>query len=217
MKKISLCIPLKNPTKKNLKEACKKADLIEIWIDQLTQEQLLAIINEATKPILIVCKDSKEKGKFRGSAHDKVTRLIGALAAKANFIDCSSDTPQKELSRLGTACKKYKKKLILSSHFWHITPPLSYLEKHASILQKKGAHIIKIATYIRNPEDTVTLFELASRLKSNRLPFVLVGMGEKSTIARLGCALLGGQWTYVALSNKMRTSLGQPLITHPIF
>lgn len=209
MKGVKICIPLSNPTVALVKKAAQLGDFIEIWIDQLSDLQVKNLIQGSKKPVVVVCKDKKEKGGFKGSDTEKIDRLISAAQAGVAYIDCGAHVAQNQINRLKKILEKTASKLILSTHYFSVTPSLNSLYEHALKLYRRGADVVKIAAKIKSPTDTITLFELASRLKSKNLPFVIVGMGPHSKISRLGCAVLGGEFTFAAFDEKSVTASGQ--------
>ncbi len=209
MKGVSICVPLKNPTIELVKKASKVADFIEIWIDTLTDKQVEILIKSSKKPIIVVCKTKSEMGSFTGTDDQKIERLAFAANAGASYIDCGSYVAQNKVSRLKKILLQNSAELIISTHYFKNSPSLFALEQHALKLYRRGADVVKIATMIKSPIDTVNLFELASRLKKRNLPFVTVGMGPHSKIARVGCAVLGGEFTFAALDSQSVTASGQ--------
>lgn len=209
MNSLKLCIPLQKPTAALLKKAERVGDLVELWADALSQKQLVALIKATQSPVVVTCKDKAEKGVFTGGDQTKIEVLAEAAKAGATYIDCGSHVAQSEVNQLKKSLKNTAAQLILSTHFWTKTPVIEELLKHAKELKKRGADIVKIATTIKSPVDVVTLFELATRLKSKATSFVIVGMGPLSKVARIGCTVLGGEFTFAALSTKYTTAPGQ--------
>lgn len=204
-----LCVPLKSPTLAFIQRAQKHADLVELWIDTTDENQVKKLILSSKKPVIAVCKGKDEKGEFTGSNQNKIDKLLAAARAGARYIDIGSATPQNLIRKLKLQVKKTGAQLIISTHYWSNTPTITALEQHALALKKRGADVVKIATTLSNPADSVTLFELATRLTKRKLRFVVVGMGPLSQISRIGCALLGGEFTFVALDKKSITAPGQ--------
>lgn len=204
-----LCVPLKSPTFALIQRAQKNADLVELWIDTLDENQVEKLVLASKKPVIVVCKGKDEKGEFTGTNQVKIEKLIAAARAGARLIDIGSNVPQNLIKKLKLEVKKADSELIISTHYWSNTPTIAALEQHALALKKRGADVVKIATTLINPADSVTLFELATRLTKRKLRFVVVGMGPLSQISRIGCSLLGGEFTFVALNKESVTAPGQ--------
>ncbi|MBI2638682.1 type I 3-dehydroquinate dehydratase [Candidatus Peregrinibacteria bacterium] len=219
---VKICIPIRKKSlqkaEKQVKRAAEQADFIEIWLDsfagQNLESNLKNLIKTAKKPVIAVCRNAKEKGSFRGTEKQRVERLFLSLRAGAKFIDVGIHTRPNFIKKLKTACRKYRAKLIISVHIWKNMLDIEKLEKLALKAKKLGANIIKIATSIAAWEDNVILFELTKRLKERGLECIIVGMGEKAKISRIGCPLLGSFLTYVALDKKSKTAPGQLTLHH---
>jgi len=214
---MKICIPIREKNlkraKKQVKKAQKYADYVEIWLDSFGKEtseaNLKKLIKSSRKPVLAVCRTSFEKGVFKGNEQERITVLQKAVLCGAKFVDCGIQTDQKLIKVLRQTCRKNGAQLIISRHIWDKTPPLSQLLKILQKAEKLGANIIKIATHVSQWEDNAVLFELVSSQASKGKKVIIIGMGEKGKISRIGCALLGGFLTYVALDEKTKTAPGQ--------
>ena len=95
---MKICVPIKEKRQKTvmkaLKEAAKKADFAEIWIDQVQDLDLKAILSASRLPLLIVCKRPDEKGAFKGSYKALAERLIEASSLGAKYIDIPLRMPE---------------------------------------------------------------------------------------------------------------------------
>jgi 3-dehydroquinate dehydratase type I len=214
---MKICVPIREKTlekaQKQVRKAFRHADFLEIWLDTFQEKNLefnlKKVVKLARKPVIAVCRVSKEKGGFRGTEQERVARLLSGLRAGAKFIDIGIHTNPKLIHILKTACRNHRAKLIVSVHMWKGAVTLEQLEKLALKAKKAGAHIIKIASRVVAWEDNTILFELTKRLKERGLECIIIGMGEKGKISRIGCPLLGSFLTYVALHRKSKTAPGQ--------
>lgn len=214
---MKICIPIREKTlqkaQQQVRKAAKHTDFIEIWMDSFPVENLKLnlkkLIKMAQKPVIVVCRATQEKGGFRSSEKQRVERLALAIQAGAKFIDVGLHTEPKLIKRLKGECRKHHAKLIVSAHIWKNTPEMGGLEKLLLRAKKLGADIVKIATFVRNWPDNVVLFELTALAKKIGQKVIIIGMGEKGKISRIGCPLLGSFLTYVALDEKSKTAPGQ--------
>jgi len=217
-----ICIPIRetnlNKAKKQVKKALKQLNkakgeaLFEIWLDYLKRasfEDLRAFMKFCQKPVIAVCRVKPEKGRFKGSEKERIEILKKAAAAGAKFIDCGMQTAPQLINGLRKQCDKFGAKLIISKHFWDFTPPIENLFREVQKAKRLGADIVKIATYIKHWADNVILFELVKRASAEGQKIIVVGMGEKGKISRVGCPLLGSYLAYVALDEKLKTAQGQ--------
>lgn len=221
---MKICVPIREKSLKKAEKQVRRArirtDFIELWLDSFSAQNLEfnleSLIKMAQKPVIAVCRAAKEKGSFRDTEKERVERLFLGLQTGAKFVDVGIHTKPKLIKLLKSACKKHHAKLIISAHIWKNTPPVANLEKLALKAKKLGADIIKIATTVRQWEDNTILFELTKRLKERWLECIIIGMGEKGKISRIGCPLLGSFLTYVALDEESKTAPGQLTLANSI-
>ena len=211
MRLVKICIPIRKSNrqkaKQQVKKASKYADFVEIWLDSIKDDKLL--FRATTKPIIAVCRAGFEHGNFKGSEKERIDVLKQAVAEGARFVDVGIHTNKKLIADLKKTCKKHGAKLIVSFHVWDKTPELKILLKEVGRANRLGADIVKIATFVKKWSDNVTLFELVKMAKEKGKTVIVVGMGEKGKISRIGCPLLGSFLTYVALDEKSKTARGQ--------
>ncbi|PIQ77647.1 type I 3-dehydroquinate dehydratase [Candidatus Peregrinibacteria bacterium CG11_big_fil_rev_8_21_14_0_20_46_8] len=194
--------------KRRLKAVDRAADFVEIWLDTIPPEKYSEIIELAHLSVIAVCKASNERGKFKGSEKERIESLLTAAHAGAKFVDCGLHTSPALITYLRKNLPK-RTKLIISHHDWKETSSIGALEKIVARAEKRGADIIKIATSVRSWADNVTLFELTRRAAARGIKIIVVGMGDKGRLSRLGCPLLGSYLTYVASTPKQATAPGQ--------
>lgn len=218
---MKICIPIREKTlaktQKQVRKASRHADIIEIWLDSFSAQNpksnLKNLFKLAKKPVIAVCRTAKEKGSFQGTEKQRIERLSLGLRAGAKFVDIDIHTKPKFIRQLRAVCQKYRAKLIISVHIWKNTlgraADIEKLEKLALKAKKLGADIVKIATCAQAWEDNTILFELTKRLKERGVECIIVGIGEKGKISRIGCPLLGSFLTYFALNKKSKTAPGQ--------
>lgn len=213
----AVCIPV--TTDAQLVRAVRYGSFIELWLDRLLpeatrasstlQKKVVALFARAGGvPIIAVCRGGE----------NQVEVLIAAARARAAYVDVDSKTSPASIKKLAAACLSTKKpkhfgtKLIISYHNWKSTPSIAELEKIVARARRLGADVVKIATMVKKWSDNALLFELTRRMVARRIPIIVVGMGEKGKIGRIGCAVLGGEFTFVALDAKSRTAPGQPTL-----
>lgn len=213
-----LTIPIQSSDLKQIEKTLQKSlpsvGAFEIWIDQfksswLTPENVYEQVRLwkkiTKKKLVIVCKDKREKGKFTGSAKEKVNLLLAAVHAGAHFVDAGLHTPKSELRRL--VLEKNKSRLIISFHDFEKTPSTTSLESKCSRITELGADVIKIAAMCQSVSDTERLMELALSLKQQKIKHIILGMGEKGVLTRLFADKIGNELNFVSLDD--RTAPGQ--------
>lgn len=212
-----ICIPIREKSLKRAKEQVRKAlfrlpkdceVLFEIWLDKFGattgEADLKELFDISKHKVIVVCKSPYERGDFKGSEQERIGVLEKASSSGADFVDVGIHTDERLLQKL------QKGGLIVSAHIWDKTPKLEDLIKLFNKAKKHGADVVKIATFVKNWADNVTLFELVKRVSAGGGPEIIaIGMGEKGRISRIGCPLLGSYLTYVALDEKSKTAQGQ--------
>ncbi len=217
---MKICIPIREKmlqkAQQQVRKAAKHANFIEIWLDFFPAENLelnlKKLIKMAQKPVIAVCRANDEKGSFSGTEEQRIERLALAMQAGAKLVDIGLHTNKSLIRFLKKSCRRKGAKMIISQHIWDQTPRLSYLLSHIQKAKKLGADIVKIATQVRSWSDNTVLFELTARAQEIGQKVIIIGMGEKGKISRIGSPLLGSFLTYAALDEKSKTAPGQPTI-----
>ncbi|MEK7524384.1 MAG: type I 3-dehydroquinate dehydratase [Patescibacteria group bacterium] len=215
-----ICIPIRQKSLKKaikaaqegLKKASKLEDaghelLFEVWLDDMAG--LGDFIRRVKRPVIVVCRGPIEKGSFKGTEQERVLRLKEGIIAGSRFVDLGMQTHPRYIEEIKKVTQKMGASIIISQHFWGKMLPLLELIEWVKKAQKMGADIIKIAVTVNHWEDNVTLFELTRRASTQKIKMIVVGMGEKGKVSRMGCPLLGSYLTYVALSDAQKTAPGQ--------
>jgi len=214
-----ICIPIRAKTltvlKNRISKSARKADAIEIWVDQLSSNiPAKDIIRLTSKPIIIVNKGKKEKGKWKGSEKERIERLGEFIKAGAGFVDVDQSTNKVLIKHLQKLKKLYrsKTKIIISHHNFNGTPSESILKAKIKTAITLGADVVKISTFARTYKDNLTLFNLLNTKysrKGKRIPLAVMAMGRKGTISRIFGDRVGSYLTFAALSHQDKTAPGQ--------
>lgn len=216
-------LPLKASSMAELDERVRReagdADILEIWLDSLQDLRLAEIFflkDEVKKPFLFVNRAPFEGGNFMGTSAQRVVPLIEALERGADWVDVPIQTESKLIRKVMKTRKtiapklsKKKPKIILSYHNFKSTPALAELKKIVQDAKKRGADLVKIATFAQTMDDNVTLFELTKWAVRRRISLCTNAMGPKGEISRVICPLLGSALYYAPLTEAHRTAPGQ--------
>lgn len=216
-------LPLKVSSMAELDERVRReagdADILEVWLDSLQDLRLAEIFflkDEVEKPFLFVNRAPFEGGSFMGTSAQRVAPLIEALERGADWVDLPIQTESKLIGKamktkkaIAVKSSKQKPKIILSYHNFKSTPALAELKKIVQDAKKKGADLVKIATFAQTMDDNVTLFELTKWAKKKCIPVCTNAMGPKGEISRVICPLLGSALYYAPLTEAHRTAPGQ--------
>jgi len=99
-------------------------------------------------------------------------------------------------------------KLIASFHDYQKTPMLAKLQAKALSLQQRKPWAIKIATFVQNEKDLVTLLALQTWLKKKKMRSIVLGMGPKAHLTRV-LSPLRNALTYAVLDGAEPSAQGQ--------
>lgn len=173
--------------RKNLPSLCKKAEkcgaeIIEIRFDKIIGEGdnrlLIEEIRKVTNLPIIATK--------RLSISEDAIKPIVSLV---EYIDVE----EKEDPLFIDYIKRHKKTLIISYHNYKNTPSLETLISLSFSMEKKGADIVKIATFIETKDDIIRLLGFTSSYKK---PLIAIGMGSLGLITRVIAPMFGSLITY---------------------
>ena len=203
-----ICIPIQASTLTDLKQKLKKVpghgDIIEVWIDHLpTNISAQEIISASQKPLLIVNKPQREKGRWVGTEQARIDRLKQFAQAGVRYVDIGIDTNPKLINEL--IKNKKRSKIILSYNNFEKTTSDKRLENIVKKGFQLGADMVKIATFAQKEEDNITLLNLLKKSKS----LAVMCMGKKGKVSRIAGPMLGSQLTFVAANDQTRTAPGQ--------
>lgn len=193
-----------------IERAAKEADLIEIWLDQISDLRVADIgqlIKGCKLPVLAVCKDKKEKGKWNGTEKEKFTLLKEAMQAGAEYVDVSIQSKAAFVSDL-LKSKKKKSKLIVSFHDFRRTPSLRRLKAIIDKAFSLGADIAKVATFVNDPADNLSLLELMAH-GSGKKKILALGMGPKAKMSRIYATQMGAPFMFAPLTKNLASAPGQ--------
>jgi 3-dehydroquinate dehydratase type I len=98
--------------------------------------------------------------------------------------------------------------VILSFHDDSRTPPREELTKILEAEKKLGGDICKIVTTARQPRDNLTLLSFVENESAN-VRLVSFAMGTHGVPSRILSPWFGAEFTFAALSDKLKTAEGQ--------
>ena len=214
-----ICVPVRAKTLKELakqvKEASKKADVVEVWMDGLPPEIGAHEVRKITvKPLIAVCKGKRENGSWRGGETKRIARLMECAAAGMDYVDVDLRTRPDLIAKLakitgGRAPRRTK--LIVSYHDFKKTPSLKTLKSLYSRAVAAGADVVKISVFANTYEDNLRLLGLGAAVGAGNRPrpLIITSMGEKGRIGRIAAPLFGSIIVFAASDKKNLTAPGQ--------
>lgn len=201
---MKLCVPIKKYKVRDvisqLKKAEKEADIIEIWLDEISDlnesgERQIALIS--TKPLLY--KVSKINIK-------KIEHLLKAIK-NIEYLDLDISTKKNIIKKIKEKFPQIQ--LIISHHDFKKTPTQKELIGLVETIFTKGADIAKIATKANKIEDSLNMLSLLSQLTKNGQKSICLCMGKLGRLTRITGHLLGNYLMYAPMCEADKTAPGQ--------
>jgi len=178
-------------------------DLFEVRLD-LIGAGWTALVPHLKKPWIATNRPRREGGKCDDVETSRMESLFQALEAGAAMVDIELGTA--DLARV-TRRIKLKGRCLISYHNFTATPPYRELAAILAAEKSAGADICKVVTTAQRPADNFPLLQLLRDFAAT--PAVAFAMGEHGTLSRILCPLVGGAFTYAAVSPGAASAPGQ--------
>ncbi len=165
----------------------KGADLLEIRFDKVKGGGDDILLVKEIKKVVGLPVIATKRPKYPGEDRKIFFKSI------IPFIDYIDLEEEEEVGEIIEYAKKMKKSVIISYHNYKKTPSIKTLKEFSISMEKKGADIIKIATFVNCPDDILKLLNLTKNCKK---PIITIGMGKLGTITRVIAPMFGSIFTY---------------------
>jgi 3-dehydroquinate dehydratase-1 len=153
-------------------------------------------------PVLGTVRSGAEGGAWTRSERERLA-LYRALVPHVDALDVELDARiRRDVVR---AARRARRPVVLSHHDFRKTPSARELDDVVTRSAKAGADVIKIATFVKGPDDIMKLARLLARHRS--LPLVVIGMGVRGRVTRVLFPVIGSLFTFASLERK--TAPGQ--------
>ena len=206
-----LCVPIVETTLKKaltaIKEANRRADLVELRVDYLKRLNLVPLLEGRQKPMIVTHRRAEEGGKYQGEERKRVGVLEEAIDLEGDYIDVELATERSLLRSL--IRNKGLTQVILSFHDFHRTPSPKELQRLFGQMIRSGADVIKIVPFARSWEDNLSILSLIPFARKRRQKIVAFCMGERGKMSRIFSPFLGAAWTYASLNRVKASAPGQ--------
>ncbi|UJS22219.1 MAG: shikimate dehydrogenase [Candidatus Brocadia sp.] len=203
-----ICIPIiannLDDALRDMDEASKVADIIEVRLDYLKNPDLKCILERRTKPVIITNRPVREGGRFDGSEEDRIAVLQLAIRLHADYVDIEHDSIHNLWRDTAHRIPANKTKIIVSYHNFRETPDnlISLYQR----LSQSDADIIKIVTYANTITDNVKICRLLRQTSGQMISFC---MGEYGMISRILYKRFGSYLTFASLRKGKESAPGQ--------
>jgi 3-dehydroquinate dehydratase type I len=205
------CIPIVASTTaqalEKMGQACDLADVLEVRLDAMAEFDLQAIMEAASKPVLVTCRSRKEGGRGCIGPERQARLLLTAIDAGAAFVDVEFSLPA-ELRRELLLNRK-NSKIILSTHRVTDTPSLEELASMLKSMENEKADVVKIVTRARHWEDNLRVLNLLPQAQEYNINLIAFCMGPLGRISRIFSHLMGGYMSFASLNKGEESAEGQ--------
>lgn len=173
-----------------LEKVPKEYDLVEIWINEIDDLNLITLKEKAKHPLLIKITDF--------SNHDLLQKVIENGFEYVD-IDIENFAKIKEFH-------KSKTKIIASYHDFDEQPNLEEGKKIIERMKEEGADIAKIVCVAKDCHDNLIPLKL---LQETDFPLITFCMGEKGRLSRVLGPQCGSLISYIPPDTSWKTADGQ--------
>lgn len=202
---VSVCAETADELIENIGRAAEFADVVELRFDCLEPDQVhkaFALL-DSQKPLLLTYRPKEQGGKADVDHAGRIAFWEAfvsnrSLDSRKFWIDCEYDL-RSEISNL-----KFQK--IISFHDFSGTPK-NLNEIYENLSGDSG--IIKIAVQAGDVADSVAVWKLLERAKSENKKIIPIAMGASGVWTRILGLAHGAFMTYAALDEGKETAEGQ--------
>jgi len=192
-----ICIPIRKKLKllDRFIVAQKKADLTELWFDEmsLSEKEINQIFKAKIKPIIYKCQKP-----------ENISRYLNFLV---DYIDIDIETPIKFIKYIKNNNPKIQ--IIISKHNFNETPSNAIIKSFVKKIKAKGADIIKIATTAKQFSDSLRMMSILNEISKGGEKVIFICMEKEGKITRLAGHLLGNYLMFAPLTQAEKTASGQ--------
>ena len=176
----------------------QKAEIVELRLDWMRKRpDVGALLKDRPTPVIITCRRSEDRGRWRGTEEQRLTVLREAIIDGADYVDLEIDIAR-SIPRYGDT------KRIVSYHNFEETP-LDLHQIHEQMVEC-DPDVIKIVTMANAQEDNIRMLDL---VESAGIPTVGFCMGEFGLLSRILCGRYGAPFTYAGFSRDREMAPGQ--------
>lgn len=194
---------------KTVQASSDLVDVVEVRLDAMTRPNVEQWLQLVALPLLFTNRPVWEGGAFSGSEEDRLQPLLQAVNLQAAYVDFELRSEQSLWEQLLVARHHSLTRLILSWHDFRKTPPTEELIELVLQMRAAGADMGKIVTTAKSTGDVLRVLSLLREAGEIGFPLSAFCMGKVGRISRFATLYLGGEMTYVAVSEEQATAPGQ--------
>lgn len=219
-----ICIPLCERRADQLllamKRAAPLADLIELRLDCLDDEELAkalrelpALLREDAQPLILTLRPAEEGGRAHRTPDERCdfwsSHLPAGETARPVFADMESDLAALflERARQGICEAPDWSRIICSHHDFARVPP--DLENIYERMSATPARVLKLAVQAGDITDCLPVFRLMERARREGREIIAIAMGTAGIMTRILGPARGAFLTYGSLDTGHATAPGQ--------
>jgi 3-dehydroquinate dehydratase/shikimate dehydrogenase len=202
---VSVCAETADEFIKNIKRAAEFADVIELRFDCLESKQIhktFALLS-SNRPLLLTYRPKEQGGKTDADHAERLAFwnafvLNGSLDLRKFWIDCEFDL-KSQISNLSF------RKIISFHDFSNVPQNLNQIYEDMSV----DLDVIKIAVQAGDAADSIAVWKLLEKAKSENKRIIPIAMGASGVWTRILGLAHGAFMTYAALDSGKETADGQ--------
>lgn len=210
--KPKIAVSIAAPTAKEASTMTRRArrlgaDLAEIRLDYLKQEESVETVAKSREIPLIATFRSIENGGVRDVAESKrMESLLAAARAGFQYVDIELKTRNLTffISKLHAAGAE----TIVSHHDFKKTDSEAKLKEVLNHCRRSGATLTKLVTTATKMDDSLRLLALTQE-ESKRSGLICFGMGRLGIQSRIFSPLYGAVFTLASLDDEKTVAPGQ--------
>lgn len=171
-------------------------DIAELRIDLLSSQapaHVDALIRRlSVLPTIATIRARREGGSWSGTEAERLG-IFRSILPRVDAVDVELSS-ESLLAPVAAESRQAGKLLIVSHHDFEATPGTDVLAQISERAMSAGAHIVKIATQIRDRDDLQTLSRHC--LSQVDRPMIVIGMGGRGLLTRLAFPAFGSLMTF---------------------
>ncbi|MEK6287568.1 MAG: shikimate dehydrogenase [Acidobacteriota bacterium] len=192
----------------SIKRAASIADMIEVRLDYLRdfdfsdRDGLRALLEDKPLPAIITCRATSEGGNQPVDDHVRLSLLVEGARRLADYCDIEA-AHYEEAAKLAPNFSR----LIVSYHNFDRTP--ADLDAIYNRVTALPAAVHKIVTQANTVSDSLAIFKLLDRARTEGRDLIALAMGAPGVITRVLGPARGSFLTYCSLRHGKESAPGQ--------